>query len=734
MAKAPAQKRPSAKPAAAAVAAAPPLVLPAWLQKIHAYRGYLAPVGFIAMMAVLLVPLPPILMDVLICLNIALSIIILLTTIYMDHPLDFSVFPSLLLATTLFRLVLNVASTRLILTADATDPEAAATVAGHVIMAFGRFVAGNSLFVGIVIFLIMVIVQFMVITKGATRISEVAARFTLDAMPGKQMAIDADLNAGMIDEGEARRRREKIAQEADFFGAMDGASKFVRGDAVAGLIITVINVVGGFAVGVVSRGWDAGKTAEVFTKLTIGDGLTAQIPSFLIAIASALIVTRSGSREQLGHELADQVTSQPRGLILTGVFLCLLALTPLPKIPLLVTAAMLGAVGWGLARATRNRAEAVKAQAAAAPKAPEAPPVETLLKVDVLELEVGYALVPLVDTTQGGDLLERISAIRRQLAVELGLVMPPVRIRDNIQLGANDYRVKIRGNVVAAGQTRPGKLLAMDSGISTGRIDGEATREPAFGLPAWWIDAASKTRAETLNYTVVEPSSVIATHLTELVRKHGDELLTRDEISNLLEQLKQTAPKLVEETVPAIIKPIDLQKVMQNLLRERVPIRDLESILETLADWGAKTKDLDVLTEYVRNALRRTICQQYASGSPPKLVCVTLDPSLEDQVSAYIERGPAGTVVNIPAAVAARVTEQIVKSLQRVTSLGHPPVIVCSPQVRAVIRQLVEPQLPTAAALGYNEIVSGVEVESVALVMPPEPGRTDQRKEAAAAA
>ncbi|MBS0196860.1 MAG: flagellar biosynthesis protein FlhA [Planctomycetes bacterium] len=699
-----------------------PSLLPSWLHRLHSIRGYIVPVGFVSLLVVLLVPLPPAVMDVLISLNISLSLIILLTTIYMDHPLDFSVFPSLLLATTLFRLVLNIASTRLILSANANTPEEAATVAGHVIMAFGNFVAGNSLFVGVVIFLVVVIVQFMVITKGATRISEVAARFTLDAMPGKQMAIDSDLNAGTINEAEARRRRERISQEADFFGAMDGASKFVRGDAVAGLIITVINVIGGFAVGIIQRGWDAGKTAEVFTKLTIGDGISAQIPSFVISIAAALIVTRSGSKAQLGTELTDQVTSQPRGLYITAGFLCLLALTPLPTIPLLTTALALSGIAFSMNRSTKAKA-AQSAKAEEAAKAPEPPPVENLLKVDTMELEVGYGLVQLVDAAHGGDLLERIAAIRRQLAVELGLVMPPVRIRDNMQLPSSEYRIKIRGNPVSTGQTKPGKLLAMDSGLTSGRIDGEHTKEPAFGLDAWWIDPSLRTRAETMNYTVVDPVSVLGTHLTEVVRKHADELLTRDEVGNLLEQLKQKAPKLVEEAIPAIIKPVELQKVLQGLLRERVPIRDLETILETLVEWGAKTKDVDVLIEYVRNALRRTICQQYAmpgDTGKPRIVCVTLDPTFEDQVNAYVDRGPAGTTINMPARIASRLADHVVRAMQPVVSAGHTPVVIASPQVRAVVRQIVEPHLPSLAVLGYNEIVAGVDVESMALVMPPE--------------
>jgi flagellar biosynthesis protein FlhA len=725
MAKAPVKPRPSVAPAPAAKATlAPRGNLPWWVYKLREYRGLFVPVGFVAMLVVLLVPLPPWLMDVLICLNISIAVIILLTTIYMDQPLDFSVFPSLLLATTMLRLVLNIASTRLVLSADASSPEEAINVAGHVIAAFGSFVAGESLFVGVVIFLILVIVQFVVITKGATRISEVAARFTLDAMPGKQMAIDSDLNAGMIDEAEARRRREQIRQEADFFGAMDGASKFVRGDAVAGLIITVINIVGGFAVGL-SRNWPAGQTASVFTRLTIGDGLTSQIPSFVISIASALIVTRSGSKEQLGDELTDQLISQPRGLMITAGFLGVLALTPLPTIPLITTAMALGGLSWGMMRAQRKKAVAGRAAEERAAVRSEPAPVEALLKVDTLELEVGYGLVGLVDTAQGGDLLDRINAIRRQLAGELGLVMPPVRIRDNMQLASGEYRIKVRGAAVASGALRPGKLLAMDSGIASGPIQGEPTKEPAFGLDAWWIEPGLRQRAETMNYTVVDPSSVLGTHLTEVVKQHASELLTRDEVVNVVEELKKKAPKLVEETIPSVIKMADLQKILQNLLRERVPIRDMETIVETLGDWAGKTKDLDVLTEYVRNGLRRVICQQYsvppdAAGGKPRIVCITLDPGLEDQINAFIDRGPAGTALTMPARVAARISEAIVRQLAQVTAAGHQPLIIASPAVRAIVRQILEPSVPTVAVLGYNEIVPNIEVESLGLVTSPE--------------
>ena len=698
--------------------------LPAWLVRVSSYRSLMVPIGFVSLLAVILVPLPPVVLDMLISVNISLAVLILLTTLNMTKPLEFSVFPSLLLATTLLRLVLNIASTRLILSADAASPSAVMDVAGKVIQAFGSFVAGGSLFVGVIIFLILMVVQFMVVTKGAGRISEVAARFTLDAMPGKQMAIDSDLNAGLIDEAEARQRREDIAREADFYGAMDGASKFVKGDAIAGIIITAINVLGGFAVGMFEKGWPAGETAESFTKLTIGDGLTSQIPSFIISIASALIVTQSGAKEDFGQELTGQLSSKPRGLIITAGFLALLAVTPLPTAPLLVTAAGLFGVGFALSRAERRKPVADPLADLPDPSQAEPPPVEDLLKVDLLELEVGYGLVPLVDTTRGGDLLDRISAVRRQLAVEMGVVVPPVRIRDNMQLEPSAYRVKIRGNAVSQGRTEPGRLLAMDSGIASGVLQGEKTTEPAFGLDAWWIDPAMRQRAETMNYTVVDPTSVVATHLTEIVKNHADELLTREEVNNLIEGVKQRSPKLVEEIIPTIAKPADLQRVLQNLLRERVPVRDLDTIIETLGDWMPKTSDLDVATEYVRNALRRTICMQHAGegaspGERPVLACVTLDPGFEARVESYIDRGAAGTSVNMPARVSTQLAVCVIEGLQRVLNGGHPPVVIASPTVRAVVFQVVSPHMPGVAVLGYNEVVDDVEVQSLALITDP---------------
>jgi flagellar biosynthesis protein FlhA len=706
--------------------------VPAWAQFIGKHRAMFVPLGFVLLLVVIVVPLPPVLMDIMIAANICIAVIMLMTTMYMDEPLEFSVFPSLLLATTLLRLVLNVASTRLILSADANSPDEAVGVAGKVISAFGSFVAGGSLFVGVIIFIILVVVQFVVITKGATRIGEVAARFTLDAMPGKQMAIDADLNAGIISETEARERREKIAAEADFFGAMDGAGKFVRGDAVAGIIITVVNILGGFAVGMIDKGWEPGRTAEVFTVLTIGDGLASQIPSFIIAMSAALIVTRSGAKANLGTELTGQLSSKPVALFITAGFIAVLGLTPLPAVPLFSLAIGLFLIGFFSIRGERERVE-VQAEQQAREQAetkPEAPPVEDLLKVDTLELEVGYGLVALVDAKQGGDLLERISAIRRQLAAETGLVMPPVRIRDNMTLPPNMYRVKVRGSVVAEGEVFPGQLLAMDSGITTGPITGRQTREPAFGLDAWWIDRNLKERAETMNYTVVDATSVLTTHISELVKTFADELLTREEVNNLIEQLKQRTPKLVEEIIPEVITTGEVQKVLQALLRERAPIRDLETILESLGEWAKKTKDPDVLVEYARHALRRSICQQYAvpieggtgaaGSSRFKLVCVTLDPQFEDFISGYIDRGPAGTTLTIPANAAGAVARRISEELEAVTKSGHQPVVIASPQVRAPVRQILEPYVPSVAVLGYNEIVPGVEVESLGLVTLPD--------------
>ncbi|QDU72172.1 flagellar biosynthesis protein FlhA [Mucisphaera calidilacus] len=710
-------------------------VIPQWIQGLQAYQSLLVPIGFIMLLVVIVVPLPTAVMDLLLGANLAIASLVLMTTIFVERPLDFSVFPSLLLGTTLFRLVLNIATTRMILGSEATTAAEATGSAGRVIQAFSEFVAGSSPVVGAILFIILVIVQFVVITKGSTRISEVAARFTLDAMPGKQMAIDADLNAGLITEQQARERREQIAQEADFYGAMDGAAKFVRGDAIAGIIITVVNIVGGFAIGVAMKGWTITESIDVYTRLTIGDGIVSQLPAFVIAVAAGLIVTRSSSRSDLGSELGAQLTRRVPALGITAGFLVLMALTGLPMLPMLVLAGTFGTVAF-LARRSEKQVIEREAKAAKAPAAkPEPAPVEQAIQVDMLELEVGYGLVRLVDQSQGGDLLDRISAIRRQLASEMGIVMPPVRIRDNMQLQQNDYRVKIRGNTVASGVIYPGQFMAMDGGLASEKLPGTPTREPAFGLEAVWIDAGQKQRAESINYTVVDATSVLATHITEVVKTHASELLTREETNNLIEQLKQKAPKLTEEVLTgeqALLKPGELQKVLQNLLSERVPVRDLETIVETLGDLAGRTKDLDVLTEYARNALRRTICHQYATQEVPetgdvgdfssmpapvtRLYCVSLDPALEDQINGFIERTAEGTSMSMPPALGNRIASAIAGELERLVQVGRQPVILTSPQVRAQVRRLIEPHIPIAAVLGYNEISKGVEVESVGLV------------------
>jgi flagellar biosynthesis protein FlhA len=555
-----------------------------------------------------------------------------------------------------------------------------------------------------------------VITKGATRISEVAARFMLDGMPGKQMAIDADLNAGLVNEAQARQRRENIAREADFYGAMDGASKFVRGDAIAGIIIILVNIIGGLAVGMGQYGWSVGECARLYTRLTIGDGLVSQIPAFIVSVSAGLIVTRSTSKTNLGEELIGQLTARPIALVIAAAFLGMLLFTGLPAMEMLLIGACLLVVAYVVRhgqKAELAAATAGRGDQAIRPKA-EAPKAEDMLGVDPMQLEVGYGLVRLVDAGQGGDLLDRISNLRRQIATEMGLLVPPIRIRDNMQLEANTYVVKIRDVEVARGQVIPGQFLAMDSGTATGKLQGQGTTEPAFGLPAVWINESQKDRAEMLNYTVVDPGTVLATHVTEVIRQHGHRLLTREQINRLLEKLKEKSPKLVDEVVPDQIKPGQIQKVLCNLLRERVPIRDLETIVETLGDWIGRTDDLDVLTEYVRNALARTICQQYRDAEN-KLWCVTLDPAMEDTVNAHIERNDRGTMITIPPQVARKITEKVAEGLQRLVAGGHPPVVLCSPPVRSPVRRLLEPVLPNVVVLGYNEIDS-VQVESVAMV------------------
>ncbi|CAN5464807.1 flagellar biosynthesis protein FlhA [soil metagenome] len=688
------------------------------LARLRDNRGLIFPFFFIALLVVILAPLPPAILDFLLIVNMTLSVIILVTTIYVKSPLEFAVMPSLLLAVTMFRLVLNVATTRLILTAGDRypDPVRAMSGAGEVVHTFASMVTAGSLAVGLIIFVIIFVIQFVVITKGATRISEVAARFTLDAMPGKQMAIDADVNAGVITEPQARQRREAIAQEADFYGAMDGVSKFVRGDAIAGIVITFVNILGGLYVGMVEHGWEILPTAKLYTQLTIGDGLVSQIPAFVVSLAAGLIVTRTSSRKDLGDEMLSQVFGNARSLMIAAAFLGILMLTGMPKIPMLILGAGCCSVAYILTRGEKEKATAKAAAEHAESVKKEPEKVEKLLDVDAMELEVGYGLVKLVDAAKGGDLLDRISMIRRQIAIDLGIVVPPIRIRDNMQMSANDYIIKIKGHAVAQGVTYPEQFLAMDNGATSGPIPGgEPTTEPAFGLPAYWITEPQRAQAELLNYTVVEATAVLATHLTEVVKSHAHELLTRQEIKNLIDNLKQRCPALVEEVVPTIIKPGDLQRVCQTLLRERVPVRDLETILETLGDYAPRTKDLDVLGEYVRHALARTICKQYVDERD-RLWCVTIDPALEDLINGHVERSERGTNLTMPPQTQQTIAKQIAEKCAELTQTGRTAVVLCSPQVRSVVRRMIETALPQVAVLSYNEVASEIAVEAVAMV------------------
>lgn len=670
------------------------------------------PIGIIASVLVIMIPLPAGLMDVLLATNITLAVIMLLTTIYVRTPLEFSIFPSLLLATTLFRLVLNVATTRLILT---RAESAGLMAAGGVIRSFGEFVAGDKIVVGLIIFAIIVLIQFVVITKGSTRISEVAARFALDGMPGRQMAIDADLNAGIIDEHEAKRRREEITEQADFFGAMDGASKFVRGDAVAGIVITLINIVGGLFIGIVESGMSAAEAASLFTRLTIGDGLVSQVPAFLISLAAGLLVTRSSNEVNLPSEFLKQLFSRPEALAVAGAFLGILIFTSLPTIPLL----LIGGGCIGLAITLRKQTKKANADAAAKEKADAAKPaedrIEDYLSVDPMEIEIGVGLIRLADPKRGGDLLERITGVRQNVAADIGLILPKVRIRDSFQLDQNQYRIKIGGMPVAEGSAYPNLLLAIDSGMTTGKVPGLETTDPAFGTPALWIDPGVRNQAEMNGYTVVEPGSVLATHLTETVRAHADEILTRDATKHLIDELQQTSPAVVEELIPNQMKLAEVQQILQMLLREHVPIRQLSPILETLGDYATRTKDAILLTEFVRARLARTICTRYRDRDGCIHV-LTLDPALEDKILAGFEHNERGLFIRLNPQAVESICRHIAAESERLTMTGRPPIVLVSPQIRAALKQITAPHLPKLVVLSYNEITRDTKIESAAMV------------------
>ncbi|HON10519.1 MAG TPA: flagellar biosynthesis protein FlhA [Chitinispirillaceae bacterium] len=676
-----------------------------FVRNLSRQRDLIIVLGVIGILVVMIIPIPTMLMDVLLSLNLCIALIILLVSMYTKEALEFSVFPSLLLTITLFRLALNVATTRLILSgADA----------GQVVEVFGTFVTGGNMVVGAVIFIIIVIIQFVVITKGAGRIAEVAARFTLDAMPGKQMAIDADLNAGLINEEQARARRSTIAREADFYGAMDGASKFVRGDAIAGIIITIINIIGGFIIGMAQLGMDLSTALTKYTTLTIGDGLVSQIPALMISTGSGILVSRAASQSDLGQEITSQLFSRPRVLGVAGGLMLFFAMIPgFPKFPFIFLGiSTLAATYMGSLRAKEEK-KAMEAPASV-PKTKEER-VEDYLHVDPMELEIGYGLIPLVDVKQGGDLLDRITMIRRQLATEMGIIIPPIRIRDNIQLKPNEYRIKIRTIVVGTGELMSGAYLAMDPGTASRKIRGIPTVEPAFGLPALWITESQKEDAELAGYTVVELPAVLATHLTEVIKKHSHEILTRQDVRNLLDNIKENNATVVEELIPNLLSVGDVHKVLQNLLRERVSIRDLLLILETLANVAPRNKNPEILTEYVRNSLAPQICETYKNENN-LIPVITLDPNLEAKLEGSLQETESGFRFTLAPGDVGRILDACGEIIEKVKTSGEVPIVICSPAIRGAFRRLTEINYSDLIVLSYNEIVPGIEIRSLGMI------------------
>ncbi|MFP3927579.1 MAG: flagellar biosynthesis protein FlhA [Desulfobacteraceae bacterium] len=664
-------------------------------------------VGIVAILMVMIIPLPTGLLDLLLALNITVAILVLLLTIYAIKPLDFSVFPSLLLVTTLFRLSLNIASTRLILLNGHSGPLAA----GRIIKSFGAFVVGGNPTVGLVVFIILVVINFVVITKGAGRIAEVAARFTLDAMPGKQMSIDADLNAGLINENEARKRRAEIAKEAEFYGAMDGASKFVRGDAIAGIIITLINIMGGLVIGVLQMGLDLSTAIQNYTLLTIGDGLVSQIPALVISTAAGILVTRAGAEGNIGTELAHQFGVNPRALMIGSGIIFLFGLAPgMPAVPFMLLGGSVLLFARVLTGAEQKRTEEAEAEQEPEETGPEQ--VEGLLPLDMLELEIGYGLIPLVDSTAQGNLLERIRSLRRQFALEMGLVMPSLHIRDNLDLKPNEYAVCIKGNEVARGEVMADHLLAIDPGDVKTKVEGIPTKDPAFGLPALWISQDKKSDAQFAGYTVVDPASVITTHVSEVVRRDGYEFLGRQEVQRLLDKVSETNPKVVEELVPGLLSLGAVQKILQNLVREQVSIRDMLTILETLADYAPMTKDTDLLTEYVRQRISRSLIKPYVTKDKVLRV-ISVSQGLEESVAGGVNQSEYGAYLALDPGRANRIIEAVKKAVERASVKLDQPVLLCSTAVRRHLRKLCERfQLPLAV-LSYNEIPSGLQVETV---------------------
>jgi len=678
------------------------------ISKLNQFSDVILAAAVVTIVMMMIIPLPTFLLDLLLALNITLSLTIVMISIYNVEPLQFSVFPSLLLVTTLFRLALNVSSTRLILLHG---------YAGEVIMAFGTFVVGGNAVVGFIVFIILILIQFIVITKGAERVAEVAARFTLDAMPGKQMAIDADLNAGLITDADARKRRINIQREADFYGAMDGASKFVKGDAIAAIVIIVVNILGGFIIGMVQRDMSILQALQTYTLLTVGEGLVNQIPALLVSTATGLVVTRASSDENLGHDIAAQLFAYPRVFYLVAAVLIVLAVVPgLPGLPFISIAMIVLGIAYVLKK-TKKTAEETAVTAKEEKELEEVRKPEnivSLLQVDPIELEIGYSLIPLVDVAQGGNLLDRVVMIRRQCALEMGVVVPTIRIRDNIQLKPSAYVIKIKGIEVTKGELLLDHFLAMNPGTVSEEIPGEETIEPAFGLPAIWIHEAYRERAELSGYTVVDPISVLATHLTEVVKGHSDELLGRQDVQTLIDSVKQDHPAVVSELVPAMMSVGEIQKVLVCLLRERVPIRDLVTIMETLADSATFTKDPEVLGEYVRRALSRTISRQYLQNNV--LTCLTLEPQTENQIVASVQHSDRGSFVSLDPNSMQQFIASLSKELPKLTSAGFHPVLLTSPASRLYVRKLTERIAPNLVVLSFAEMENQIEVQSLGMV------------------
>ncbi|GGC97065.1 flagellar biosynthesis protein FlhA [Pontibacillus salipaludis] len=662
-------------------------------------------VGVILIIVMLVIPMPPVLLSIFILINITLALIVILVAMNTTEALQFSIFPSLLLLLTLFRLGLNVSTTRSIL---------ANAEAGGVVATFGTFVTGNSALVGFVIFSILVIIQFLVITKGAERVSEVAARFTLDAMPGKQMSIDADLNAGLISEQQAKMRREKIENEADFYGAMDGASKFVKGDAIAGIIIVLINIIFGLIIGMTQKGYGFSEAIDTYMRLTVGDGLVSQIPALLISTATGIVVTRVASEGNLGTDVSTQLLRYPKLLYIAAATIFMLGLTPIPIFITTFISGVLAFGGWWLSREEAQDQEPdleeETEQESSDMKSPEN--VVSLISTDPIEFEFGYALIPLADTNQGGDLLDRIVMIRRQLAIELGLVIPVVRIRDNIQLNPNEYRLKIKGNEVAKGELLLDHYLAMSPGVEDDSVEGIDTQEPAFGLPAKWIAEETKEDAEMFGYTVVDPPSVVSTHITEVIKQYAHQLLGRQETKQLIDHLKDSYPILVDEVTPEPLSVGEVQKVLGKLLRENVSIKNLPVIFETLADFGKMTNDTELLAEYARQSLSTQITQQYSTG-PNGLKVITVSGKVEKTIAEHVQQTEHGSYLALDPETQQQIVQSVASQVEQLSLQEETPIVLCSPATRMYVKQLLERFLPQVAVLSYNELEPSVEVQSV---------------------